>query len=228
MRPACGTMRKSAGWKRVTDAVHDAGGRIVAQLWHMGRLVHPDLGGGQPVSSSATTAPDFAHTYQGKKPYVEARAATDEDIRRIIAGLCPRRPQRDRRRLRRRPAAWRQWLFDRPVPARRVQLPHRRIWRLDRQPVALHHRGARSGRRRDRHGPCRHSLFAQHLFAGRRGFRSDPAVQGARLAAPGTEGAVDRAARSAPANVGRRHPDRSGEPGHAPALFRRDPAQQRL
>lgn len=72
------------GWKQVTDSVHHAGGRIVAQLWHMGRLVHPDLGGGQPVSSSATTAPDFAHTYEGKKPYVEARELTREDIKRIV------------------------------------------------------------------------------------------------------------------------------------------------
>ncbi|QIL01511.1 alkene reductase [Sphingomonas sinipercae] len=73
------------GWKRVTAAVHERGGRIAAQLWHMGRLVHPDLGGGQPVSSSATTAPDLAHTYEGKKPYVEARSATVDDIRRITA-----------------------------------------------------------------------------------------------------------------------------------------------
>ena len=72
------------GWKLVTGAVHDAGGRIVAQLWHMGRLVHPDLGGGQPVSSSATTAPDLARTYEGKKPYVEARSATRADIDRIL------------------------------------------------------------------------------------------------------------------------------------------------
>lgn len=72
------------GWKMVTDAVHIAGGRIVAQLWHMGRLVHPDLGGSQPVSSSSTMAPDFAHTYEGKKPYVTARAATFDDISRII------------------------------------------------------------------------------------------------------------------------------------------------
>jgi 2,4-dienoyl-CoA reductase-like NADH-dependent reductase (Old Yellow Enzyme family) len=50
----------------------------------MGRLVHPDLGGGQPVSSSATTAPDHAHTYEGKKPYVVARAATRSDIDRIV------------------------------------------------------------------------------------------------------------------------------------------------
>ena len=72
------------GWRLVTEAVHQAGGRIVAQLWHMGRLVHPDLGGGQPVSSSATTAPDFAHTYEGKKPYVEARALTQADVDRIL------------------------------------------------------------------------------------------------------------------------------------------------
>ena len=72
------------GWKLVTNAVHHAGGHIVAQLWHMGRLVHPDLGGGQPVSSSATTAPDFAHTYEGKKPYTEARALDRDDIKRIV------------------------------------------------------------------------------------------------------------------------------------------------
>jgi len=72
------------GWKPVTAAVHEAGGKIVAQLWHMGRLVHPDLGGGQPISSSATTAPDFAHTYEGKKPYVQARAASEADITRIV------------------------------------------------------------------------------------------------------------------------------------------------
>ena len=72
------------GWKRVTDAVHFRGGRIVAQLWHMGRLVHPSLGGGEPVSASATLAPDYAHTYQGKKPYARARAATRGDIKRII------------------------------------------------------------------------------------------------------------------------------------------------
>ena len=72
------------GWKLVTEAVHSAGGKMVAQLWHMGRLVHPDLGGGQPVSASATTAPDYAHTYEGRKPYVEARAATAEDIGRIL------------------------------------------------------------------------------------------------------------------------------------------------
>jgi 2,4-dienoyl-CoA reductase-like NADH-dependent reductase (Old Yellow Enzyme family) len=82
--PGLWTDEQVEGWKPVVAAVREAGGRIVAQLWHMGRLVHPDLGGGQPVSSSATTAPDFAHTYDGKKPYVEARAATHTDIAHIL------------------------------------------------------------------------------------------------------------------------------------------------
>ena len=73
-------------WKPVTQAVHDAGGRIILQLWHMGRLVHPDfLGGAQPVSSSATTAPGYAHTAEGKKDYTEARALDISEIPRVIA-----------------------------------------------------------------------------------------------------------------------------------------------
>ncbi len=74
------------GWKAVTHAVHSAGGRIALQLWHMGRLVHPDfLGGAAPVSSSATTAPDAAHTYDGKKPYAEARALRLDEFPRLLA-----------------------------------------------------------------------------------------------------------------------------------------------
>jgi 2,4-dienoyl-CoA reductase-like NADH-dependent reductase (Old Yellow Enzyme family) len=74
------------GWKPVIEQVHRAGGRIVAQLWHMGRLVHPDyLGGAAPLSASPTTAPFKAHTHDGKKPYGAARAATLDDIGRTIA-----------------------------------------------------------------------------------------------------------------------------------------------
>jgi N-ethylmaleimide reductase len=73
-------------WKPVTQAVHDAGGRIILQLWHMGRLVHSDfLGGAQPVSASATTAPGYAHTAEGKKDYVEARALETSEIPRVVA-----------------------------------------------------------------------------------------------------------------------------------------------
>jgi N-ethylmaleimide reductase len=73
-------------WQPVTQAVHDAGGRIILQLWHMGRLVHPDfLGGAAPVSASATIAPGMAHTESGKKPYAEARALGLDEIPRVIA-----------------------------------------------------------------------------------------------------------------------------------------------
>ena len=72
-------------WKPVTAAVHDADGRIILQLWHMGRLVHSDFLGGQPpVSASATKAPGFAHTAEGKKDYVEARALALDEIPRVI------------------------------------------------------------------------------------------------------------------------------------------------
>ncbi|WP_428313250.1 alkene reductase [Hydrocarboniphaga sp.] len=72
-------------WKTVTEAVHAAGGRIFAQLWHMGRLVHPSLHGVQPVSASATTAPGQAHTYEGKAPYVQPRELALAEIPRLIA-----------------------------------------------------------------------------------------------------------------------------------------------
>lgn len=46
-----------AGWRKVTDAVHAKGGAIFAQLWHVGRVTHPDnIGGAQPVSASALRA----------------------------------------------------------------------------------------------------------------------------------------------------------------------------
>lgn len=83
--PGLWSQAQVEGWKEVTGAVHHHDGRIVAQLWHMGRLVHPAVSGMEPVSSSAVTAPDYAHTYEGKKPYVEPRAATEHDIRRIVA-----------------------------------------------------------------------------------------------------------------------------------------------
>tara|TARA_R110000751_G_scaffold2018_11_gene9178 strand:- start:3878 stop:4990 length:1113 start_codon:yes stop_codon:yes gene_type:complete len=73
------------GWKPITDAVHEEGGLIVLQLWHMGRLVHPDfLGGNPPVSASATTAPGHAHTFEGRKDYEAARALSVDEIARVV------------------------------------------------------------------------------------------------------------------------------------------------
>ena len=72
--PGIWNSKQVEGWRGVTEAVHAAGGRIFAQLWHMGRLTHSNFPGrGRPVSASATTAPGSAQTYEGKQPYEEAR-----------------------------------------------------------------------------------------------------------------------------------------------------------
>lgn len=74
------------GWKPITRAVHDEGGAIVLQLWHMGRIVHPVfLGGEKPVSASATTAPGQAHTFEGRLDYQEARALETDEVARVVA-----------------------------------------------------------------------------------------------------------------------------------------------
>ncbi|MBU3077008.1 alkene reductase [Sphingomonas quercus] len=79
--PGLWTEEQVEGWRPVTEAVHAAGGRIIAQLWHMGRLVHPDfLGGEQPVAASANTAPGHVRTYDGIKPYAEARPLRVDEI----------------------------------------------------------------------------------------------------------------------------------------------------
>ncbi|NWK97881.1 alkene reductase [Sphingobium lactosutens] len=82
------------GWKGVSDAVHDKGGRIYAQLWHMGRLVLPDyIGGKLPIGPSPiagegeTFAPrpvdDTSH-FLPMKPYVVPREMTQADIDQVI------------------------------------------------------------------------------------------------------------------------------------------------
>ena len=83
--PGIWSAEQVEAWKPVTEAVHKADGKIILQLWHMGRLVHPDfLGGAQPISASATTAPGDAHTVTGKKPYEQARALGLNEIPRLI------------------------------------------------------------------------------------------------------------------------------------------------
>lgn len=72
-------------WREITQSVHDAGGRIICQLWHAGRLVHPAMPGrGQPVSSSATVAPGWARTYEGRKAYTEARALEQAELPQLL------------------------------------------------------------------------------------------------------------------------------------------------
>ncbi len=84
--PGLWTDAQVEGWKPVTEAVHAAGGRIVAQLWHMGRVVHSVFNDGKPpVSASPTTAPGKAHTPVGRRDYEEARPLRLDEIPRVIA-----------------------------------------------------------------------------------------------------------------------------------------------
>jgi N-ethylmaleimide reductase len=75
-----------AGWKLVTDAVHAHGGKILCQLWHVGRISHPSLqpGGALPVAPSAIRPEGEAFTDKGFEPFVTPRALTLEEIPGVI------------------------------------------------------------------------------------------------------------------------------------------------
>jgi N-ethylmaleimide reductase len=75
-----------AGWRLVTDAVHEAGGLIFCQLWHVGRISHPDLqaGGGRPVAPSAILPVGKAFTESGLKPHITPRPLTTAQIGDVV------------------------------------------------------------------------------------------------------------------------------------------------
>ena len=74
-----------AGWKEVTKKVHAAGGRIFIQLWHVGRISHPDFHNGElPLAPSALNPEAKSFTPQGFKDTVTPRAMTLEDIETTI------------------------------------------------------------------------------------------------------------------------------------------------
>lgn len=75
-----------AGWRGVTEAVHAAGGRIVAQLWHVGRISDPVfLDGEPPVAPSAITPAGEVSLVRPKRPYVTPRALALEELPGIVA-----------------------------------------------------------------------------------------------------------------------------------------------
>jgi N-ethylmaleimide reductase len=75
-----------AGWKTITDAVHAAGGKIFLQLWHVGRISHPDFhGGALPVAPSAIAPNGTVFTAQGPKPMVTPRALALAELPGIVA-----------------------------------------------------------------------------------------------------------------------------------------------
>ena len=75
-----------AGWKKITSAVHDQGGKIFIQLWFCGRISHPDLlpDNQTPVAPSAIQPEGEAITFEGMKPFVMPRALETSEMADIV------------------------------------------------------------------------------------------------------------------------------------------------
>jgi len=88
--PGIHTEEQAEGWKIVTRAVHEAGGRMFLQLWHVGRQSHNDLqpGGALPVAPSAISPGGEAFTKDGPKPNPMPRALKLEEIPGVVAAFA--------------------------------------------------------------------------------------------------------------------------------------------
>src|SRR5687768_12327171 len=83
--PGIHSPEQVAGWNTITHAVHAAGGRIFAQLWHVGRVSHSDFHGGElPVAPSAIHVDGEAFTTSGRQPLPTPRALTLEEIPGLV------------------------------------------------------------------------------------------------------------------------------------------------
>lgn len=85
--PGIHSAEQVAGWRQVTNAVHAAGGRMFAQLWHVGRISHSSLlpDGQPPVAPSAIRAASKTFTAQGFADVSEPRALKLEEIAQVVA-----------------------------------------------------------------------------------------------------------------------------------------------
>jgi N-ethylmaleimide reductase len=85
--PGIYSPQQITAWRRITDAVHAAGGKIVLQLWHVGRISHLSLlpDGMQPVSSTARRANGKTFTAKGFEDVSAPRALRSDEIPRLVA-----------------------------------------------------------------------------------------------------------------------------------------------
>ncbi len=84
--PGIHTAEQIAGWRQVTDAVHAAGGRIMLQIWHVGRVSHSSFHGGEPpVSASAVQANAHTFTANGYEACSTPRALALAEIPEVVA-----------------------------------------------------------------------------------------------------------------------------------------------
>jgi N-ethylmaleimide reductase len=85
--PGIHTAAQVEGWKKVVNAVHAKGGKIILQLWHVGRISHPTLlpDNALPVAPSAIKAAGQSFTYQGLQDFVTPRALAIDELPGIVA-----------------------------------------------------------------------------------------------------------------------------------------------
>lgn len=73
------------GWKLITKAVHEAGGKIIAQIWHVGRISHPELtGGAHPIGPSPVKPNVVAYTHSGKVDVPVPHELTADEIKVVV------------------------------------------------------------------------------------------------------------------------------------------------
>ncbi|SAL00208.1 NADH:flavin oxidoreductase [Caballeronia calidae] len=92
--PGIYTPEQIRGWTQVTSAVHEEGGKMFAQLWHVGRMSHTSLHQGQPPVSSVAVAAKDSNCYAygengepGPVPASQPRALATEEVARITANF---------------------------------------------------------------------------------------------------------------------------------------------
>jgi len=83
--PGIWSEEQIAAWKQITDAVHEEGGKIVLQIWHVGRMSDPIyLDGALPLAPSAIAPDGYVSLIRPKKRFVTPRALTQAEIKIII------------------------------------------------------------------------------------------------------------------------------------------------
>ncbi len=82
--PGLYTDRHQQKWAQIADAVHAQGGRMFVQLWHVGRMAHPEISGLESVAPSAIAADVTTHTPSGKQPLPVPRALDTREIPVIV------------------------------------------------------------------------------------------------------------------------------------------------
>ena len=86
--PGIWSLEQVEGWRPVTDAVHAAGGRILSQLWHVGRISDPSYhNGALPVAPSAIAPKGHVSLLRPERPYATPRALATEEVPAVVAAF---------------------------------------------------------------------------------------------------------------------------------------------